>query len=169
MSRYGGPPHVCPRNIRPNSILVITSQDNILFELLQRWNCVVDWSRRLPTLTICKQSSLRCVDCPILPWQPAARCWLFAVRNTRSHITFVVRLNLLTDLPSQVQGLQTCIKKFRFTVVLFNIKIKAKLVGSDSNLRGYSNYLPVTRETTKLVSSGQMRSSTHCSVMTWSL
>ena len=61
------PPHECPRIIRPHSILVNTSQDNILFLLLQRWNCVVDWSRRLPTLTICKRSSLWCVDCPMLP------------------------------------------------------------------------------------------------------
>ena len=53
-------------------------------------------------------------------------------------------------------------KKFHFTLLLFNIKIKAKLVGADPNLRGYSNYLPVTRETTKLVSSDQMRYS-HCS------
>ena len=60
-------PHECPRIIRPNSILVNTSQDNILFLLLQRWNCVVDWSRRFPTLTICKRSSLWCVDCPMLP------------------------------------------------------------------------------------------------------
>ena len=59
------PPHECPRIIRPNSILVNTSQDNILFLLLQRWNCVVDWSRGLPTLTICKRSSLWCVNCPM--------------------------------------------------------------------------------------------------------
>ena len=56
-------------------------------------------------------------------------------------------------------------KKFLFTLLPFNIKIIAKLVGADPNLRGYSNYLPVTRETTKLVSSDQMRSS-HCSLMT---
>ena len=30
-------------------------------------NCVVDGSRRLPTLTICKRSSLGCVCCPIFP------------------------------------------------------------------------------------------------------
>ena len=53
-------------------------------------------------------------------------------------------------------------KKFHLTLLLFNIKMKAKLVGADPNLWGYSNYLPVTRETTKLVSSDQMRSS-HCS------
>ena len=53
-------------------------------------------------------------------------------------------------------------KKFLFTLLLFNIKIIAKLEGADPNLRGYSNYLPVTRETTKLVSSDQMRYS-HCS------
>ena len=85
--------------------------------------------------------------------------------NSWAQITFVVRLNLLTDLPSQVRGLKLRIKKFHFTLVLFNIKIKAKLVEADPNLRGYSNYLPVTRETTKLVSSDQMRSS-HCSLMT---
>ena len=39
---------------------------------------------------------------------------------------------------------------------------KAKFVGADQNLRGYANYLPETRETTKLVSSDQMKSS-HCS------
>ena len=50
-------------------------------------------------------------------------------------------------------------KKFHFTLLLFNIRIKAELVGADSNLWGYSNYLPVTRETTRLVSSDQMRSS----------
>ena len=74
----------------------------------------------------------------------------------------IVRLNLLTDLPSQVRGLKLRIKTFHFTLVLFNIKIKAKLVGADPNLRGYSNYLPLTRETTKLASSDQMRYS-HCS------
>ena len=57
------------------------------------------------------------------------------------------------------------IEKFHFTLVLLNIKIKAKFVGAYPILRGYSNYLPVTRETTKLVSSDQMRSS-HCSLMT---
>ena len=30
-------------------------------------NCVVDGSRRLPTLTICKRSSLGCVCRPIFP------------------------------------------------------------------------------------------------------
>ena len=57
------------------------------------------------------------------------------------------------------------IEKFHFSLVRLNIKIKAKFVGAYPNLRGYSNYLPVTRETTKLVSSDQMRSS-HCSLMT---
>ena len=42
------------------------------------------------------------------------------------------------------------------------------MMGADSNLQGWTNYLPVTRETTKLVSSDQMRSS-HWSLMTWSL
>ena len=65
-------------------------------------------------------------------------------------------------LPSQVRGLQMRIEKFHFSLVRLNIKIKAKFVGAYPNLRGYSNYLPVTRETTKLVSSDQMRSS-HCS------
>ena len=60
-----------------------------LFVLLQWWNCVVDWSRRLPTLTICKRSSLWCVDCPMLPWQPATRCWLFARNNAWWQITFL--------------------------------------------------------------------------------
>ena len=55
-------------------------------------------------------------------------------------------------------------KKFHFSLLLFNIKIKAKLVGADLNLCGYSHYLPVTRETTKLVSSDQIRYS-HCSLM----
>ena len=94
-----------------------------LVVLLQRWNCVVDWSRRLPTLTIYKRSSLWCAGCPKLPWQTATRCWLFSGRNARSQIAFVVRLNLSTYLPSQVQSLQVRInEKFHFTPILFNIK-----------------------------------------------
>ena len=62
-----------------------------------------------------------------------------------------------TYLPSQVRSLQMRTnEKFHFTPILYNP------VGADPNLRGYTNYLPVTRETTKLVSSNQMRSS-HCS------
>ena len=94
-----------------------------LFVLLQRWNCVVDWSRRLPTLTICKRSSLWCVDCPKLPWQTATRCWFFAGRNAWSQITFVVRLNLSTYLPSQIRSLKMRTNEnFHFTPIPFNIK-----------------------------------------------
>ena len=50
------------------------------------------------------------------------RCWLLAGRITWSQITFSVRLNLLTNLPSQVRSLQMRIKKFHFTLVLFDIK-----------------------------------------------
>ena len=95
-----------------------------LFVLLQRWNGVVDWSRRLPTLTICKRSSLWCVDCPMLPWQPATRCWLFAGRNAWSQITFFVRLNLSTGLPLKVRRLknQRTLKTFRFEFILLRMK-----------------------------------------------
>ena len=111
--RYGGPTQKCPRTI-PLSIscdyfagLTDSFWKPIsLSVLLQRRICVVDWSRRLPTLTICKRSSLWCVDCPMLPWQPATRCWLFAGRNAWSQITFFVRLNLSTDLTSQVRNLK---------------------------------------------------------------
>ena len=45
---------------------------------------------------------------------------VLAGKNAWSQITFVVRLNLLTDLPSQVRGLQMRInEKFHFTHVLF--------------------------------------------------
>ena len=54
-----------------------------------RWNSVVDWSRRLSSLTICQRSSLWCVDCSMLPWQPATRCWLFARNNAWWQITFL--------------------------------------------------------------------------------
>ena len=47
-----------------SSLIVVFSS---MLVLLQRWNCVVDRSRRLPTLTICKRSSLGCVCCPIFP------------------------------------------------------------------------------------------------------
>ena len=96
-----------------------------LFVLLQRWNRVVDWSRRLPTLTICKRSSLWCVDCPMLPWQPATRCWLFAGRDAWLQITFFVRLNLSTDLLSQVRSLKVkALQKssLRIHFALFNMK-----------------------------------------------
>ena len=39
MSRYGGPPHVCPRNIRPSSILVITSQATNVAKSLLACSC----------------------------------------------------------------------------------------------------------------------------------
>ena len=88
------------------------------------WNCVVDWSRRLPTLTICKRSSLWCVDCPMLPWQPATRCWLFAGRNAWSQITFFVRLNPVkwSTLTSSKSENQSALKNFRFAFVLLNMK-----------------------------------------------
>ena len=56
-------------------------------------------------------------------------------------------------------------QKLSLHVHLHCLTSKAKFVGADLILRGYTNYLPVTRETTKLVSSDQMRSS-HCSLMT---
>ena len=55
-----------------------------------------------------------------------------------------------------------CAPTKNFTSHLYCLTSKVNLVGADPNLRGYTNYLPVTRETTKLVSSDQMRSS-HCS------
>ena len=128
--RYGGPPRECPRNISPISILVSTSPATTtllialisLFVLLQRWNCVVDWSRRLPTLTICKRSSLWCVDWShIALVKPAAR-QLFSGRNAWSQITFFVRLNLSTYLLSKVRSLQMRIGKFPFKPELFNIE-----------------------------------------------
>ena len=54
------------------------------------------------------------------------------------------------------------IKKTSPHVHLLGLTSKVKFVGADPILRRYTNYLPVTRETTKLVSSDQMRSS-HCS------
>ena len=87
-----------------------------LFVLLQRWNCVVDWSRR--------RSSLWCVDCPMLPWQPATRCWLFAGRNAWSQITFFVRLKPVnwSTLTSSKSENQSALKNFRFAFVLLNMK-----------------------------------------------
>ena len=61
-----------------------------------------------------------------------------------------------------------CAPSKNFTSHLYCLTSKVNLVAADPNLRGYTNYLPVTRETTKLVSSDQMRSS-HCSWMIWSL
>ena len=39
ISRYGGPPHVCPQNIRPSNILVITSQATNVAKSLLACSC----------------------------------------------------------------------------------------------------------------------------------
>ena len=168
MSRYGGPPHACPRKIRPNSTLVITSQDNILFVLLQRWNCVVDWSRRLPTLTICKRSSLRCV---VFCQVALVTCnKVLTLRGKKQLVADYLRCMTKPVNWSTITSWRSvnAHQKISLHVHLLCLTSKAKSAGADPILRVYTNYLPVTRETTKLVSSDQMRSS-HCSWMILSL
>ena len=128
-------------NIRPNSILVITSQDNncsksksALFLVLQRWNCVVDWSWRLPTLTICKRSSLWCVNCPIC-CPGNLQQGVGSLREERPGCSYLrcttkpVNESTITSSKSANGH-----KKFHFAFVLFNIN--SKLVGADPNLWG---------------------------------
>ena len=127
--RYGGPPRECPRNISPISILVSTSpatttllKDLIsLLVLLQWWNCVVDWSRRLPTLTICKRSSLWCVYWSHIALVTCSKATLLLKKRLVADY-LLVRLNLSTYLLSKVRSLQMRIGKFPFKPELFNIE-----------------------------------------------
>ena len=130
-------------------------------------NCVVDWSRRLPTLTICKRSILWCMECPMLPWQPARWCYILSGRNASLQITFVVcHYTCQLIYPHKFEVCKYVSK--HFSSHPWGFKSRAKLDKADPNLRGWTNYLPVTRETIKLVRGGQIRSP-HCSWMIWSL
>ena len=111
------PPHARSRNIIApyiyllllRRLLILCYSKLVILMLVPRlWFCVVGWSRRLPTFTICKRSILECVHCPILPHsKPAIKRWLFTERNAWSHVTLLVRLkSCLLFYTRKLSGIQ---------------------------------------------------------------
>ena len=93
-----------------------------LFVLRQWWNCVVDWSRRLPTLTICKRSSLMACGLSHITLVTCSKATHLEKKRLVADYLLCKTKPVNLSLLSKVRSLQMRIGKFPFKPELFNIE-----------------------------------------------